>query len=360
MASSFGTSKKASPSAGPTAADILKNYARYNSPTIDASVQNILAPSLLKLTMNWFSNNPLSLKNMNNWGRVMESYVEFNQLNLDAESAKPLAEYLNFAVSLPINQLIPTLEKKSPQFESFCDVVYMLSTESLHSPNQSLRALVKNKLIDAHEIMTKLDATHVEQMDYDAYVRDNPGEYRDTPHGLMLRSLASLSLAGDWMIPAGEAIYHNIWEVIESDDHIVFSDTLLEGDDVIAHLVQKLPNSTESALEYYQYFGDSLQPEQQQHILSMSLSVLDFPKGLTQLIDAVYHNDHDDEGFGLKIFTAINPAATVLGPYMDLYNNPRDMIEHLATLPNIKTIFQFADGMRNKENANELVAGVEP
>ena len=220
-----------------------------------------------------------------------------------------------------------------------------------------LQMLAEHKFVDFPALVSKLDTVYTEQYDYEERWL-GAREFKDTPQGQFMRSMLSLSFKGLSEIPTNDTCYHELWDMLESHD--IEDVEYDEDNDIVAHLVQIMPQSTEKALDYYRDSGNRFCTEQRQHILSMSLSALKFPEGLASLIYAVYDNAHSEASRreGIELLNLMNPATRILDVYMTLYDNPQDMVKSLGTLGDIKAAFDAADAQRNKENANEYVAQV--
>ena len=120
MATSFGKSKQPK---GPSAADMLRLY-EENETSLNYHLATMKTAALSELTQQWFRDNPLTLKTMENWGRVMCPYLERTASSMDTEEALPVADYLNFVSTLDAKQLIPNVvDTRSRRYDTFCNVI---------------------------------------------------------------------------------------------------------------------------------------------------------------------------------------------------------------------------------------------
>ena len=353
MATTFGTSPK---STSITSDEVLKAYRHFakTSPNIiDPDIRVNAETFLVDSTIQWFNTHPLTLKNMSVWSKILGEYIPYTIDRMDVRLAQPIAKYLNFVSIISADNLFGTDGRRSVRYDGFCEVVNHLATKHLILPNDALYHIAHDSLVDLHTLMTHLNSMREAQYNYEVYVLDNSGEYKEFPEGILMRSLLSLSYATTiWTAPPGNVMYHDMWEVIETYD---YEDTSPGVEDILTHLVNTLPGSTKEALEYYSFHSDDMLPEQQQVMLSMSMSHLKFPDDLPVLIESVYHNEYDD-GHGIQLLNAMNPATQVLHTYMALYADTEELVEHLATQPKVKDMFLWSDCMRRKEDGDALVA----
>lgn len=357
MASSFGKSKPPI-QIGPSADDILQMY-RDDTMSAEHHIRKIKREALTQLTMNWFLMNPITTKNMAEWGQILCEHLNRNAHKIEAEAAQPLAEYLKFLLTVKPAQLIPSYSKHSKKYDALRDLVDVLVPAGAFDVHSALFIIARDKSVDLHAVMTKLDSMSEEQTGYDEYVLDNDGEYRNIPAGVFMHGLVGLSLDGPWEMPKDDPMYHQAWSVLDDGDLEWFTGAYDPECDIVGHLATVLPKSTYEALEFYETNHESMTAEQKQHVLGMSLSHMNFPEDFQQLLYAIYYNAGDNTQDAQQIFAAINPAADVLSTLVALYDNPEDVIKDLKTNPKMKDLILVADAMRKKENADGLVATFE-
>ena len=319
-------------------------------PSPDAILhENNIAMALDRYTrLSWFEQNAPTDDNLATWGQQLIRHMDAEDDEMDKEKIQPLARYLHHVATMNWDYLIPTLRTRSPAYETFCAVMNKLSTDSVLDWNPFLETL-NDVVADGapheslwHSLSIKLESTEEKQYDYDMYVLDNGGEYEESPAGLLMRGLMSLSFQGHWEIPPNEPVYHRMWEVLNSEDRTVPTELLEDPEhDMIVHLAQQLPHSVGDALEYYQFHGDHLTPKQQQTILGMNLSVLSPTEGVRAIVNAVYWNDHDEESaaLGQRLFETLHPGASTFASYLALYDNDAVLHQALAELPAIQQLF---------------------
>lgn len=354
MANSFGKSKQPQ---GRSAADIIQLYAD-NGSALNHHLEDIKNKALTELTMQWFEDNPLTLKNMAVWGQVMCPYLERTGDAIKTRETKPVAEYLNFVGSLEARQLIPNVvDTRSQRYDEFCHVIHRLVPISTVEVNPALVIIARDGSVDLHAFMAKMESMRKRQDRYAEYVLDDPREYHELPVGKVMHALLGLSFNNKWRMPQDDAMYHKAWSVLNEEDIELYGVEYGLQSDIIAHLVATLPTSTFEAWEYYEYHGSALMALQKQQILGMSLTTLDLPCDLEPLLNALYCSDMDPDEEGRKIFEAINPGgAGVLASMAALYDYSEDIIEHLGMNPHLQDALFVANAARKKENADAVVA----
>ena len=354
MATSFGKSKQPK---GPSAADMLRLY-EENETSLNYHLATMKTAALSELTQQWFRDNPLTLKTMTDWGRVMCSYLARTASSMDNEEALPVADYLNFVSTLDAKQLIPNVvDTRSRRYDTFCNVIDTLVPYSTVDVSRALAVIARDDLLDLHGFMKKMESMRKRQDRYAEYVLDDPREYHELPVGKVMHALLGLSFNNMWRMPQDDSMYHHAWRVLNEEDLELYGEEYGVQSDIIAHLVATLPTSTFEALEYYEYHYSDLMALQKQQILGMSLSSLDLPCGLDPLLNALYCSDMDPDEEGRQIFEAINPGGGgVLASMAALYDYSEDIIEHLAQNPHLQDVLSIADRTRKKENADAVVA----
>ena len=348
MATSFGNSK--SQPNKRSAADIVRLYKENNS-ALDDQIAEIKTTALKNITMAWFEENPITLKNMVDWGKVLQLYTVRGALNFTTEEVEPIADYLNFISDLDYNDLIPSnVDKPSRRYDSFCEVLDTLSPYSIHDCHSALTIIALEDLVDLDGLMKKMDSMSTLQTYYHEEILNVSGEYKDIAAGQLMHALVGLSYNDIWDMPNDDPVYHHAWEVLNEDDDLeVFSREYDPAQDIIAHLVSTLPASTYYAFDYYQYNDGFLQKEQKEQILGMSLAHLDLPHELDGLLNILYYPDFDEDEFpndALKIFTELNPAAKVLEPLVALFDSPGEILHHLENNPQLQEMILEADVKR--------------
>lgn len=244
---------------------------------------------------------------------------------------------------------------QSSRYDSFCAVVNQLASTEVYDPDVVMVRLATNAMVDFDALMRNLKSMREQQIHYADYVLDNGAEFKDLPELILMRSLMSLSFDGKWNIPQDNPTYHDMWELVDTIDATLTSPEYSPREDIVAHLAKKLPGSMHEALEFFQYFGDKLQPIQQQHIFGMSLASLEWPQGVEKLLDAVYFNNMHDTASAIALFEAINPATKVMNMYMTLYDGYDDLVKNIPSLTALREVFMGEDALRDKGNADELV-----
>lgn len=348
MATSFGNSKP--PSNKRSAADIVRLY-KENNTALNYRIAEIKTTALKSLALQWFDENPITLKNMVDWGKILKLYNVRGALNLTKEEVTPIATYLNFVANMDDNDLLPSnMENRSKRYDSFYEVLETLSPYSLHDFHRALAVIALDDLMDLDDLMKKLDGMSTLQTYYHEEILNVSGEYKDIAAGQLMHALIGLSHNDLWHFPPDDPIYHRAWEVLNEDDDLeVFSPEYDPNADVIAHLASQLPASTYYALDYYQYHDGFLQREQKEQILGMSLAHLELPHELDVLLNILYYPDFDEDESNedaLKIFTRINPAAQVLTPLVTLFDSPAEILRHLEHTPQIQEMILEADTRR--------------
>lgn len=354
MATSFGKSKQPK---GRSVADMLQLYADNDS-AMNHHLAEIKTKALAELTVQWFDDNPLTLKSMAAWGQVLCPYLERTASSIKTIETKPVAEYLNFVAALDGKQLIPNVvDTRSSRYDEFCNVIDALVPYSTVNFSRPLAAIARDGSVDLHAFMTKMESMHKRQDRYAEYVLDEPREYQELPVGKVMHALLGLSFNNKWRMPQDDAMYHSAWSVLNEEDIELYDMAYGPQSDIIAYLVTTLPTSTFEAMEYYEYHHGDLMVLQKQQILGMSLSHLELPFGLEPLLNSLYCSDVDPDQEGRKIFEAINPSgAEVLASMAALYDYSEDIIEHLAVNPHLQDVLSMADTTRKKENADAVVA----
>lgn len=358
MATQFGKPKKSNSISASelTANQLLGIHTQFvERPFDDWEEHNKQKIMLAMTTVDWFSKNSPSLNNAVLWGDLLSAHIENSTEFVNAAMAKPVADYFTYISTLSESDLFAEEGGKSPRYDSFCKVVHMVSSSALWQPSEVMVTIAENEMMDLDALMRHLRTMRSQQYNYDIYTLDNPGEFEEIPEGILMRTLLGMSFTGNWTIPLDNPTYHDMWDVIDDDDTVLPTQTYDAEYDIIAHLVTALPCSTYDALEYFEYHVDKLQAHQQQHILGMDLSYLEFPQGLQKLIDAVYFNEFTDTTNSEAILTLMNPAAHVLRSHLDLYDTYEDAIKNLGAMSDLKGLFSFSNSMRQTHQANAIV-----
>ena len=345
-----------------TITELLKDFKQFDIDFgLDTNSSNKhvaqMKSDLLDRASSWFDKNPPSFKNLSTWSKLLTLHLQSTQDTTDVNHAQPLANYLNFIATLDFNRFQTDNDERSSRFASIINVFRALQPLNLDDPHALLTHIADKNLVNLNQLMEHLDVHSEFFFHYNHYVQDDAGEFRDLPNGMFMRTLLGLAFSKEWSITGYQSMYHQMWDVLaEHDLELTPVSSYVEAGDPVAFLIRQLPGSTQEALEFYMLHGDALCHEQQQHILSMSLSHLAFPEGLHTLIEAVYHNHLNDDGRSIKMLEAINPAAKVIGTLIELYGSPEEMMKNIGTLPYIKEVFMTSDTMRNKANVDSLVA----
>lgn len=356
MATSFGKSKKSIPSTELTAAQLLQMHRQFLESPFDDWKDHKRQTILLAIaTTQWFSSHPINLKNMATWGELLFYHVQSTVDFVDQKLAKPLADYFTYVSSISEDNLFAQTKGKSRRYDTFCDVVQALSSSALYDPSKIMVVIAEYKMTDLDALMKNLRTMREQQYEYDIYTLDSAGEFEDLPEAILLRTLLGLSFTGSWEIPQDNPTYHDMWEVIDDGDTELPTPTYDAECDIIAHLTSKLPGSTYDALEYFEYHGRKLQPNQLQHIMGMDLSCLEFPRGLEKLIDTVYFNQYFDSSESVKLLKLMNPATHVLATHLDLYDTYEDVIKNLDSIQDLESVFKFSNSMRQVHLGDTLV-----
>lgn len=352
MTLSFNVSQKSPGEYFISAEELLAGY-RSKTPEQSYELEKKQNADLASITQGWFTHNPMTLKNMNSWGRLMICYLNAIEDDITAENVEPLKSYLSVIGSLREEQLIPKVDTLCPRFEAFRDVMKVLMPALAVDVHQSLCELAKDKSFCFDTVAQRMEASRRRQIRYDELVHDSEGDYKDTPAGLFMRALVGLSYNEVWDMP-NKPLYDNAWDSLDEGDLECCCASKYEPElDIVAHLAKVLPNSMDAALNYYEDNESIMLYEQQQHILGMSLSSLSMPSGIENLMNVLYYRDNSE---ALQIFTAINPAAQMFSECVSLYDCAKDAVTYLSESPQTKAILAFADSCRDKNNADELIA----